>query len=162
MRSVLCLQTGEVTGTVTTTAGTSPTLQHSPTVWVSQSSVMLRLLCFIPFYIREMLFPLWGEEPSGAHLPLRRVESGHGTEQSQTCLQNEVWQKVFLTFFHFLFRVAEDDDTSQESLAVVITVGVVAGLAIITLTIALVTLFRTNRQDSKSISTIISTDNSVL
>ena len=36
-RGVLCLQTGEVTGIVTTTVATSPTLQHTPTVLVSHA-----------------------------------------------------------------------------------------------------------------------------
>ena len=41
-------------------------------------------------------------------------------------------------------------DTSQASLAVVITVGVVGGLALTILTLALVNLIRTNREDTKS------------
>ena len=54
-------------------------------------------------------------------------------------------------FPNFVFRVEEDvGDNSQESLALVITVGLVGGLALTILTLALVTLIRSNIEDSKS------------
>ena len=55
-------------------------------------------------------------------------------------------------FLYFEFRVMEGDvaDTSQASLAVVVTVGVVGGLALTALSLALLTLIRTNREDTKS------------
>ena len=90
-RAVLCLQPGGVTGTVSTTAGTSPSHQHSPAVWVSLTPPVWGrpgLLYFTSH--REMLFPLRGEEAAGAHLFLRKVESGHNTKQSETGVQNEV------------------------------------------------------------------------
>ena len=97
-----------------------------------------------------MLFPLRGEEPPGADLLLWKVESG--PNQSETCLQNEVWRDLLEIFSNFVFRVVERDlgDNSKESLALVITVGLVAGLALTMLTLALVTLIRSNIEDSKS------------
>ena len=55
-------------------------------------------------------------------------------------------------FPNFVFRVVEEevDDHSTESLALVITLAVVAGLVLITLSLALGTLIRTNIEDNKS------------
>ena len=67
-------------------------------------------------------------------------------------MQNEVWRDLLEIFPNFVFRVVEGDlgDHSQESLAVVITVGLVAGLAVTMLSVALVTLIRSNIEDNKS------------
>ena len=55
-------------------------------------------------------------------------------------------------FPNFVFRVVEEevDDHSTESLALVITLAVLAGLVLITLSLALGTLIRTNIEDNKS------------
>ena len=55
-------------------------------------------------------------------------------------------------FPNFVFRVLEEevDDHSTESLALVVTLAVVAGLVLITLSLALGTLIRTNIEDNKS------------
>ena len=50
-------------------------------------------------------------------------------------------------FLNFEFRVV--DGNSRESLALVITVGVVAVLSITTLSLALLSLIRTNREDGR-------------
>ena len=55
-------------------------------------------------------------------------------------------------FPNFVFRVVEEevDDHNTESLALVVTLAVVAGLVLITLSLALGTLIRTNIEDNKS------------
>ena len=65
-------------------------------------------------------------------------------------MQNEVWRDLLEIFPNFVFRLVEGGENSMESLAVVITVGLVAGLAVTMLSVALVTLIRSNIEDTKS------------
>ena len=111
-----------------------------------------------------MLFPLRGEEAAGAHLFLRKVESGHNTKQSETGVQNEVGRDFMKIFLNFEFRVVDGDvgDNSTESWALVITLGLVVVLSFTALGLALVTLIRTNREDNKSRVMTSTTDNNML
>ena len=67
-------------------------------------------------------------------------------------------------FLNFEFRVVDGDigDKSTESWALVITVGLVAVLSFTALSLALVTLIRSNIKDKKSRVMSSSTDNNML
>ena len=67
-------------------------------------------------------------------------------------MQNEVRRDFIKIFLNFESRVVDGDtgDESTESWALVITVGLVAGLSFTALGLALVTLIRTNIKDNKS------------
>ena len=60
--SVLSLQTGGVTGTATTTVGTSPSLQHTPTVSVRVPGSLRLTLVLVIFLSTEKCYFLCEEK----------------------------------------------------------------------------------------------------